>query len=111
MADDTDFELPEAEEEAPVSQVRKTASLGKYINTVQRSWETDTALGVTVPAALAKKVESKFRAAAAELGMGIAIAHRPDSEGAVRVVIQAKEKRAYTPRKPGGTRKGKSTKK
>jgi hypothetical protein len=110
----TDFILdPTAvTEERPVSEIRKEKNLGPYQQIVQQSWETDTARGVSVPEAQASKVESKFRQAASALGMGIAIARRPEGDGNVRVVIQAKEKRAYTGRKAGGSRKtGGKTKK
>lgn len=96
-----DFDLEDVSEDQPVSAVRRIKNLGKFIELLNRSWETDVALGVNVPASKVKHVDSRLRQAAGELGIGVAIAHRdPSEDGSVRVVFQAKEKRQYKPRKP-----------
>lgn len=95
-------------EETPVASVRRQEVLGPYMNILTNSWENDTAMGVTVDEGDSKYVASKFRAAASELGMGVSIAVRDGKgDGTARVIIQAKEKRAYTPRKAKAEKKAK----
>lgn len=102
-----------AEDEAPVK--RGGVDLTQFVELVTRSWQrkqdgqTNASVGVTIPADAASIVENRFRQAATQVGCGVNVATIEANDpraanyglrsGQVRMIVEARPKKAFPGRK------------
>lgn len=102
--------LADVEQEPEVQSVRKGADLTAYRDMLTQSWNLreqnqPNTLGVTIFEGSRSVIESRFRSAAAEMGIGVGFGvkenHPGLQPGQVRLVFVARPKKERKPKENG----------